>query len=254
MYATYAVIVLALLVVVAILSRARRGSQPIHPPQYPQTVFLTYKTVAELPNEVVTHIRELNPGFTVHAYGDPECVAFLHQFFGAGHARFFLDIPDGPIKADFWRACVIYVYGGVYLDADSRLTRPLAEFVIHDIDLCTSGSMTRDRVNPIVIVAKPKNPIIWRCIEIMLSKRSQPYNYWRYSICPALFQALNEFIPNFKHNGEGVYRARDGRKVQLLHERPWRRTVDARTMWKGCECIRNHSPGYANRAHKFVKK
>jgi hypothetical protein len=35
----------------------------------------------------------------------------------------------GAAKADFWRYCVLYVYGGIYIDADSGLNRPLRELL-----------------------------------------------------------------------------------------------------------------------------
>lgn len=251
------VVALAGVVVAIVLSHRRRlilVSREGTCPQFPQVVFITYRTVDELPRHVVHHIRDLNPSFRVEVSGDAECVTFLHRHFGSEHARFFLDIPDGPIKADFWRACITYAHGGVYLDADARLMLPLTDFVLPDVDLCTSGSMTRGRVNPIIIVAKPRNAILRRCIDILMSKRGFPYSYWGYSICPALFQAIDEITPAFNHNGEGVYDTRDGQKVQLLYEQPWHREADARTMWQGRVCLHNHTDCYDSKSHKFVKK
>ena len=38
----------------------------------------------------------------------------------------------GAAKADLWRYCVLYVHGGIYIDLDSNIARPLSEWVRDD--------------------------------------------------------------------------------------------------------------------------
>ena len=40
----------------------------------------------------------------------------------------------GAMRADFWRYCVLYYYGGVYLDMDSKLILPLKRWVTTTTD------------------------------------------------------------------------------------------------------------------------
>lgn len=53
------------------------------------------------------------------------------------HVKLFQWIPDGPIKADFWRVCVLHTFGGVYSDADNEPLVPLSDFVRDDVSMTT---------------------------------------------------------------------------------------------------------------------
>ena len=61
--------------------------------------------------------KALNPGFEIICYDDNRCIDFFKNHFPQG-VDIFKYIESGPIKADFWRCCVLNIHGGFYVDAD----------------------------------------------------------------------------------------------------------------------------------------
>ena len=62
--------------------------------------------------------KRFNPDFEIKLFDNNMCEEFLNNNFSIKHATIFRYISDGPIKADFWRVCVLYKNGGIYIDAD----------------------------------------------------------------------------------------------------------------------------------------
>ena len=185
----------------------------------PRCIYLTYKTKDSIPKNVIQTLEHMNPGYSVNVYGDDECYHFLKTYFSQEYADFFqTKIRQGPIKADFWRACVIYIFGGVYLDADVRLEKPLDEIIANHVTFCTSGSKIKNRVNPIILAATPKSPVIKDCIEYMYESRNRDYDYWTYSICNHLAKSVSKHIPLYKNNESGFFEMQDGFQAQMFSE------------------------------------
>jgi len=143
----------------------------------------------------LTHIQEysknwtrLNPEWTIELYDDARCRDFLLQEFGPTHADLFDFIPDGPIKADFWRVCILYKYGGLYVDADIQPVVPLSHCLIEPLDFmtCVSNIFSKDVtfLNPHFIYARAGDSILYDCIQTYLEKNKNrsSYSYWNWSI------------------------------------------------------------------------
>ena len=88
-----------------------------------------------LPQIVKARARGMrnNPEFTFRTHNDEEADAFIREHFDADVYRAFSSLRWGVIRADFWRYCILYVHGGVYVDMDSALDRaPLRELIRPD--------------------------------------------------------------------------------------------------------------------------
>ena len=81
-----------------------------------ETIYMTYKK--EIPNKVINRWKNLNPNYTIDFSLDNDCIHFLLEHFNIYVANLFMTIPVGMYKADLWRLCKLYVYGGVYADVD----------------------------------------------------------------------------------------------------------------------------------------
>jgi hypothetical protein len=77
---------------------------------------MTYKT--EIPSKVTERWKQLNPSYTIDFSLDHDCIHFLREHFNDYIANLFITIPVGMYKADLWRLCKLYVYGGIYADVD----------------------------------------------------------------------------------------------------------------------------------------
>ena len=56
------------------------------------------------------------PNFTHYLYDDSDCRAFLAKYFKPLVLKAYDKLIPGAFKADLWRYCIMYIYGGIYMD------------------------------------------------------------------------------------------------------------------------------------------
>jgi mannosyltransferase OCH1-like enzyme len=84
----------------------------------PLNIFQTWHTL-ELPpkmQENMELLKEQNSEFTHYLYDDEMCREFIYNFFDENILYTFDKLKPGAYKADLWRYCILYIYGGIYLD------------------------------------------------------------------------------------------------------------------------------------------
>lgn len=90
-------------------------------------------------NEKVDELRNswisLHPNFKYSYYDDVDIDKFIRRYFDNRVYASFKRIINGSLKADFFRYCVLYIHGGVYVDIDISCILPLTDGIIDfDID------------------------------------------------------------------------------------------------------------------------
>ena len=78
----------------------------------------------------VNRMEELHPHWEVLFYSDGDCEDFVRQQ-GAGFLELYRWYPRPVQKADFFRILAVWALGGIYLDADVLLSRPLDGLLGH---------------------------------------------------------------------------------------------------------------------------
>ena len=111
-----------------------RQTQPSYTQVIPFNVWQTWTTVHLPPRiaRIVRRFRKLNPEYSHHLYTDLDCNNFIREHYGGSDvekAYFRINPAYGAARADFWRYCVLYVHGGVYLDIDSTCELPLKKLI-----------------------------------------------------------------------------------------------------------------------------
>ena len=97
----------------------------------PKYIFQTFKT-KKLPLITRYHIwriKKLNPDYIYYLYDDEDIVQFLKEAFPIRYLNACNRLTIGAAKADFFRYAIIYKKGGVYLDIDSGISKPLHELI-----------------------------------------------------------------------------------------------------------------------------
>ena len=157
----------------------------------PKVIYMCHKTLDKI-KIYSQKWKELNPEYEIKLYDDDLCQKFLLEEFSQLHSDIFNFIPDGPIKADFWRVCIINKYGGLYVDADINPIVSLSNYVEKNDDFVSCISMYFNiyidewQLNPHIILSDKNNYYLYDCMNkyIELYKNhKEEYNYWNWSIC-----------------------------------------------------------------------
>ena len=92
----------------------------------PNNIFQTHKSIEYIKKNI--HLLNAhnswskNIQFKYHFYNDAQCDKFIHNFFPE-IKDIYDNLPLRVMKADLWRYCIIYKYGGIYADADTVLKK-----------------------------------------------------------------------------------------------------------------------------------
>jgi hypothetical protein len=213
----------------------------------PKIIYMCYKTLDKL-QIYAQNWKKLNPEYEIKLYDDDLCRKFLLDEYSQLHLDIFNYIPDGPIKADFWRVCVIYKYGGLYVDADIKPLVPLKEYLEDDDDFatCISCNFSVDakygHFNPHFILSRQNNPVLQQCIDNYIKKyiNNVTYKYWHWSIINIME------IPDVKEKKSQILYM-NGQKYKFLYERNYDECE-----YDGVVVLNNRYDNYVD--HEFVDK
>jgi mannosyltransferase OCH1-like enzyme len=86
--------------------------------QIPANIFQTWQTKSLPPKMFLAmmKIKKLNPGFKYFLFDDNDCREFIQKNFEPNVLNAYNRLIPGAYKADLWRYCILYKYGGIYLD------------------------------------------------------------------------------------------------------------------------------------------
>jgi len=96
-------------------------------PDIPKKIFQTHKNFNYMINKQKTK-QSYNSwnqykDFEYNFYTDEECEQFIKNNFDENVYKAYMKCPIPVMKADLWRYCIIYKYGGIYADADTICLR-----------------------------------------------------------------------------------------------------------------------------------
>lgn len=132
---------------------------------------------------------ELNPEYKYMFFDDTQRRKFIKEFFTPNVLLAYDTLVPGAFKADLFRYCFIYLFGGCYLDYKTICLKPLREFIKENDDylICLDYEKTNSKDIKIcnsflnsVLISEPKNPIFWdlivNCVENILTKQQEFVN------------------------------------------------------------------------------
>lgn len=113
-----------------------------HQGRIPKVIYQSWKT-----NELsyanclnVLRWSEMNPEYDYLLFDDRAVDDFIRMEYGREVFGSYACVKVGAAKCDVWRLLVIYLFGGVYFDADVKLLTPLREWDWGDRDVVTARS------------------------------------------------------------------------------------------------------------------
>jgi hypothetical protein len=184
----------------------------------PKVIYLSYKT-KDIPSYVIPNWKKLYPSYDVKLYDNEDCINFLSNEYGGDFVDIFNYIKDGPIKADFWRVCILYTYGGIYSDIDVEPLININDIVQNDITFVTCLSANNENINPHFIATTPRHDVLKKCIDTYLKmfKERAPYSYWGWSIVNVMRDVLQNTFGK-RITEDGIYIDNKNQKYQMFKE------------------------------------
>lgn len=150
-------------------------------PIVPLKIFQTWFT-KDLPakmRERVESLKKQNPRFEHFLYDDHDCRELIKNNFNFSVLEAYDNLIPGAYKADLWRLCVLYVYGGIYMDIKLLC---INSFKL--IELTEQNHFVRDRLKPLSIYN-----------SVMVCQKQHPF----------LMMAINNIIINVKKKFYGSH-------------------------------------------------
>ena len=144
----------------------------------PKVIYQTFYT-KKIPDKIqslITKMLDNNPNYEYHLYDDDEIDNFIKNEFEDDIYKAFKMINVGAAKADFWRYCILYKRGGIYLDLDSSIIGKLDDLIKSDDLAIVSREVHQNIFLQWCLIFSPNHPIleicINKCVENILSQKS----------------------------------------------------------------------------------
>jgi hypothetical protein len=148
-------------------------------------IFQIYHDKKLIPDYVGKHIQKMNPEYKYMLIDFNEGLKMIENDFKEETIKtkilHCLDTyPRYCHRSDLLRYCLLYIYGGVYIDVDLKPLIPFDEMKTNDIDFFTSFGragtpyyINNVRVYPVtsngILMSKNKNPILLDLIKNIIS-------------------------------------------------------------------------------------
>ena len=140
----------------------------------PPNIFQTWKE-GEMTEEMLTaqNTFKSQKGYSYTFMNDQECHKFLLNEFGQDYANAYALLVPGAYRADFWRYCIIYKYGGVYADVKTTLFRDLDEILRPQDELVLVRDVPGHCLLNGFMACRPGHPVIKGAIDLCLERISR---------------------------------------------------------------------------------
>ena len=195
----------------------------------PRNIFQTWQTknISDNFKKLSETWIEKNPNYSYFLFDDNDCKEFIKKHFEINVYLAYCRVIPGAFKADFWRYCVLYIYGGVYVDIDTICHNEIDLFLNDDIefmtpiDLNNGFDMGTYNLFNAFIASVPKHPILLNCINLVvynIENNLIPKSNLDFTGPGILGKATNKYLNlNEESSFVGKQGFHDNYKIKFLH-------------------------------------
>ena len=162
-----------------ILNKCKRISYTIKNTNIPNYIYQTWKNV-EIQNnsDDIQSIINNNKSFSYKLYNDEMCIKFIKENFDDNLINTYLQLNNQVTRADLWRYCILYKYGGVYIDIDCNCQESFGNLLNNYMVIPMISLTNRSTLNKVLnkskvfqgfIMTAAGNPILYKCIQQIVS-------------------------------------------------------------------------------------
>lgn len=192
--------------------------QPHRSAQIPRQVFMTIRNKSQIPDKVKENWKQYFGTIPLVIFDDDEAEAYIKRYFTEQVVQAYRKL-RGAHRADLFRYCLLYQYGGVYLDIKSKLTHPIESFIDFDSlenRFYTALSTTPGTIYQGIIATPPGSPIMLRAIQAIVRTPKLAPKFYYHVFTTQLYRILLDETKVPLNPGENELR--NGGKLILLSE------------------------------------
>ena len=146
-----------------------------YPSEIPLLLFQTYKDKDKIPDEVYENIDKFASEYKHIILDDKDSEEFFSIYFEPIVLQTFKEMKLGAHKADLLRYCLLYIYGGVYMDIHKELLVPLSEIVTLKNAIYSIFTHTRDHISQGFISTPSRHPLFLSLIQYIVDTGNPTY-------------------------------------------------------------------------------
>ena len=174
----------------------------------PKIIWQTWETHNLSPclNTFVELIKQHNSNYQHFLFDSNQRRSFIKNFFDNSIVEAYDRIIPGGFKADLWRYCILYCYGGFYCDIDMICMNSFDILLKHNVDIIMPIDLNQNSkegqhnlVNAFIGIP-PKHPLMKICIDIIFDNITNE-TWWNSEKLPLEFSgpgvlgmALNKYL------------------------------------------------------------
>ena len=152
------------------------------------------------------NIKNKNKNFNIKVYDYNDCVNFLKIYYGKDSVNLFTKLRFHKHKKQFFKYCILYIFGGYYLDYDLILNNNIE--VIFNSNISRQYYSTLDSnnlINDKILVTQENNPLIYDMIKFIYNNPNPlSKNYYTIYLNKKIKKTFNSEIKkgkNLQNNG-----------------------------------------------------
>ncbi|ASW73224.1 glycosyl transferase [Chryseobacterium piperi] len=136
----------------------------------PKQIFQTFKSkkLPWLTQWYIWNMKRKNPEYDYFFYDDNDIQKFIEDEFPPEYIENYNKLTIGAAKADFFRYAILYKKGGVYLDIDSAITKPLRQLINEDDEAVISKERHEGLYVQWALIFNKNHPFLKKTLELML--------------------------------------------------------------------------------------
>lgn len=139
----------------------------------PKNIFQSWKTKYDDLHPIlkarIDTIKTNNPDYNYQLYDDKDIDDFVNTYYPGEIADCYNKLNIIVAKVDFWRYLVLYKYGGVYLDFDSGIEKPLNELIMDNDTAIITAEGNPGLYVQWGLIFSAEHPILKKVIEIIVN-------------------------------------------------------------------------------------
>lgn len=137
----------------------------------PPLIFQTWKDGEKSPEMQQAQQTFLSQnGYIYQHFTDQQCYDFLEAEFGPHVRDAYAVLVPGAYRADLWRYCVLYKFGGIYADIKTTLFRNLDEILRPEDELVLVRDVPSQCILNGFLACKPRHPLMKLAVEMALDR------------------------------------------------------------------------------------